>query len=181
MAYTRIYPLAARSYSPAANPLIKQIKLTLTDGGNTITGVNTSITGVAAVGWYAAIISGKNSNVFGTYRISVIGAGTLTITKMDGTAVVWPVGTTASDYVITAFSNLLPSELDGAPEAFCLSVVGAGPLKIITAAGQYYEMPAGSMVAGAIYSIAIREVVNVGGCSGYLLGSTGIMGSGIIG
>ena len=174
MAYTRLYPMAVGSYLPSANPLLKQANTVIvTDGSGVITGVSAALVALVTVpaDWYCTISNGLNGAICKTYRISGTAATSLTLDNMDGTAWTAPVGSTASNYSIELFKNTAPSENDAIPSAFCCTT--AGNLEVITADGQYYLIPSGSMVVGAIYSITVARIVALGGTAGHLLAERG--------
>jgi hypothetical protein len=187
MAFTRTYPIAVQKYY--GNPLIKWRECTVTNGSDTITNVITEIQSAASIGWYCVLQVtnldplAESSNT-GTFRIADPSTpGQLQLTNMDGTPyapVVAAPGT--ATYSIYVFSNLLPSNLDGPCEAILFdTVTAAGVFSGITNGGQYFELNTDGLVAGAIYNIGIREIIDRASCTGVLLGTSGIMGSGIIG
>lgn len=187
MAFTRTYPIAVRQYYN--NPLIKWTSCTVTNGSDIVTNVIDEIQLVAQVGWYC-VLQVTNLDPLaepantGTFIIAdPTSSGQLQLTYMDGTAyapVVAAPGT--ATYSIYVFSDLVPSNLDGPCEAILFdTVVAAQDFEGITTGGQYFSIPTEAFVAGAIYNIGVREILNTGGCSGVLLGGPGVMGSGIIG
>jgi len=182
MAYTRTYPTALVKYDPATNPL-RKFKATITAGTTTITNVPAALVtaiGASPLEWYVAIVNGVDNSISGTYRFTGTGATTLTsIQDMGGLAVTWGAATTGT-YDMYLFKNTIPSELDGFPEAILFSTAPSGAFQCITAQGQFVSFPVNSFVAGAIYSISIREITNLGSGVGVLLGAAGYNGSGII-
>lgn len=187
MLYTRLYPiLNTTSYRPSDNPIRKQINVTVTDGSGYITGVRadyvtTIIDDVSK--WYVNITSGTNNNLVGSYRVNDGGADELLLMDMAlGSALLFnpPAGSTGSDYTIEFYENYRPTEKDGFAEAFVLNTIPSSQFKIITRAGQYMEIEETSLVAGAVYSIAIAEILDNNGAEGFLLGAEGINGSGLI-
>jgi len=174
MTYTKLYPMAVGSYNPIDNPLrVQSTGVTVTAASGTITTVSASLASLVTVAadWYCNITGGPNNSILKTYRITAAGATSLTLKNMDGTAWTAPAGSTGTTYSIALFKNTAPTNQEAIPSAFC--VTAAGNLEVITADGQYYTIPSGSMVVGAIYSISVAKIVALGGAAGFLLAERG--------
>jgi len=185
MLYTRLYPiLNTTSYRPSDNPILKQINVTVTDGSDRITGVRADYVALVTDDtskWYVNIKSGTNNNLVGSYRVGDAYGDTIILKDMGSESPLNPpAGSTGSDYTIEIYENYRPTELDGFAEAFVLNTVPSAKFKIITRAGQYMEINQTTLVAGAVYSIAIAEILDNNGAEGFLLGAEGINGSGLI-
>lgn len=187
MPYTRLYPILNNtSYRPSDNPLRKQIRVTVTDASDDITNVRADYAALVTTpsNWFVNITLGTNNNLVGSYQIvSVPTATSLQLRDMTLAALNPPAGSTGSDYTIALYESYRPTELDGFAEAFVLNALpttGGATLDIITRAGQYVQIPASTLIVGAIYNIAIAKIVASNGATGFLLGAEGINGSGII-
>ena len=85
--------------------------------------------------------------------------------------------TNSGECSITIFNKNVPSSSDRVPEAILVTTAPAGNFTGITSDGQYFEIAPGTLIASAIYSISVREIISDGGMAGYLLGNAGMNGS----
>jgi len=181
MAYTRIYPISAGSYSPSDNPTLEGIG-ELTIGADTIDGVNPAIITVisaAPTNFVVTIFLAPDSSDVHTYTVNSVSGTTIRLDLNDGSGN--PFAATESGKCrYRAFNNTVPSSYDNAPEAVLFEVAPAAKFKVKTAAGEYIELNPGLFTAFAIYNISILEILDAGGGKGVLLGSSGYNGSPLI-
>lgn len=172
MAYTRTYPLAVASYHPGANPVLKG-KCTVTTGLADV-GVSDANAAAAQPGWVLSIIDGPDLTLVASYEILVVAGTTFTLDTLISTG--WNAPPSSSGiYSYLLFDPATPNGNDLLPEAFVLSVDDA--IDAILTSGQYVQYPAGTFIPGAIYQIAIAEVLTIGSAVGYLLGASNSNGT----
>ena len=181
MAYTRIYPIQAQSYSPSNNPILEGIgELTL--GTDTIDNVNPAIiTAISAApaDFVVTIFLAPDSSDVHTYTVTSVAGTTIQLELNDGSGT--PFAATESGKCrYRAFNNKVPSSYDNVPEAVLFEVAPAAAFKVKTAAGEYVALNPGLFTAFAIYNISILEILSAGGAKGVLLGSSGYNGSPLI-
>jgi hypothetical protein len=172
MAYTRTYPLAATSYSPGINPVLKG-KCTVTATSADVD-VSDASAAAASAGWILSIIDGPDLTLLASYTINNIVGSTFTLDDILGGAWSAPAGSSGI-YSYYLFDPATPNGNDLLPEAFVLTA--DDDIEVILTSGQYVLYPAGTFVTGAIYQIAIMEVIAVNGATGYLLGAVNSNGS----
>lgn len=176
MAYTRIYPMAARLYSQTP---VKG-RCTVTAGSADIV-VGDVPYAAASAGYIVTIYQGANPAVFSSYSINMVSPpDTLTLDTVSGGAWSAPAGSDGS-YDFVLFDPTVPSANDFTPDALVFSTVpgaaGSGDeMKVILASGQYAVLPGDIFVAGAIYTISIKEILDMGTAEGFLLGNDGANG-----
>ena len=180
--FSRVYPLAVGSYKPGDNPAIKgRCKVTAASADIEIGDPAFS---AAASGWIVTIYStqGTDTSVIGSYSINSVNAGppqTFTLDEVDGSPWVAPAGSSGY-YEYILFEPTHPSSNDYVPDAIMFNTlpgVGAGSeLEVILKSGQYASLPGDIFVVGAIYTIAIAEIIADGGATGFLLGRDGANG-----
>jgi len=181
MAYTRIYPLQSKSYSPSNNPILEGIG-TLSAGLDTLSNVSPAyITAMTASPgeWAVTIYLAPNTSDVHTYSVSAVGGSIVNLTLNDGAST--PFAATESGQCrYRIVNNTSPSGYDNVPEAVLFEVPPGGKIKFMTAAGEYVELNGGLFTAYAIYNISILEIFDTGGAKGVLLGSSGYNGSPLI-
>jgi hypothetical protein len=172
MAYTRTYPLAVASYRPGSNPVLKG-RCTVTATTSDVD-VNETSSAAAAAGWILSIVDGPDTSLFASYMINAVVGNTFTLDDLAGNAWTAPSGSSGL-YSYYLFDPATPNGNDNLPEAFVLSA--DDDIEVILTSGQYVLYPAGTFVTGAIYQIAISEVIAVNGAAGYLLGTVNSNGT----
>ena len=181
MAYTRIYPISAGSYSPSDNPILEGIG-ELTIGADTIGGVNPAIiTAISAAptDFDVTIFLAPDSSDVHTYTVNSVSGTAIRLDLNDGAGTSFA-ATESGKCRYRAFNNTVPSSYDNAPEAVLFEVAPTATFKVKTAAGEYIELNPGLFTAFAIYNISILEILDAGGGEGVLLGSSGYNGSPLI-
>lgn len=174
MAYTRTYPLAVTSYQPGNNPVLKG-KCTVTVGSADVD-VSNANAAAASAGWILSIVEGPDSTILASYTINaVVGTNTFTLDDLQGIAPFNPPSSGLFSYYL--FNPAVPNDNDLLPEAFVLTV--DDDIEVILTSGQYVLYPIGTFVTGAIYQLAIMEVISLGvtPAEGFLLGAVNSNGT----
>lgn len=180
MIYTRIYPMAARSY---AQQTVKG-RCTVTASSSDIS-VSDAAYAAALAGYVVTIYQGDTSDIFASYQVdALVAPNSLTLKTITGAAWTAPAGS-SGQYDFLLFDPDAPSANDFTPAALVFSTVpgsvGSGDeMEVILASGQYAVLPGDIFVAGAIYAISIKEILNTGTARGYLLGNDGLNGRSFI-
>lgn len=171
MAYTRTYPLAVTSYHPGNNPVLKG-KCTVATGSADVD-VSDANAAAASVGWILSIVDGPDSTILASYTINSIAGNTFTLDDLQGIAPFNPPSSGLFSYYL--FNPAVPNGNDLLPEAFVLTV--DDDIDVILTSGQYVSYPIGTFVPGAIYQLAIMEVISLGAAQGFLLGAVNSNGT----